>query len=149
MNKSSITTSRNAALLGAMARGEPLADALRTAGLSPARALRHQRSTRFRRRLACFRRLLDRQRSLMLRGAIPDALAALLRALRDDQKPELQLKAAQTILQLTIPKARPRPVTKPPAPPEAPVAGITELSEEFIRADTERLVREAAERYAS
>jgi hypothetical protein len=155
MTKSSISTARNDALLLSLARGEPLAAALQTAALSPARAWQILRSGTCRRRAQTVRRLQSLQRSLILRAAVPDALAAVLRALRDDQKPELQLKAASAILQLTIPKAARRPPKPPPPPPEDDPMEEPEMTEEqrqaarqALREEVEQLEREDAERYA-
>jgi hypothetical protein len=152
MLKSSISTARNDALLLALARGEPLAAALQTAALSPARALQILRSRSCRRRAAHVRRLQTLQRSLILRAAVPDALAALLRALRDDRKPELQLKAASAILQFTLPKAQRRP-PKPPVPPAEDDSQwgrpMTDEESRILKEEAERLEREDVERYAS
>jgi hypothetical protein len=138
MKKSPISIARNDALILALARGENLADALRHAGLSPGRALQVLRSQETRRQLQCLRRLLACQKRLILRAAVPDALAAVLRSLRDDQKPELQLKAAQSILQFALPKP-PRRLPKPPSPPpETPWQDFYKLppgvTEEEVRA---------------
>jgi hypothetical protein len=156
MLKSSISTARTDALLLALARGEPPAAALQTAALSPARALQILRSGCCRRRASHIRRLQTLQRSLILRAAVPDALAAVLRALRDDQKPELQLKAASAILQFTLPKAQRRPPKPPPPPPAEDPMNEPEMTEEereaayqALKEEAEALEKEDAERYAS
>jgi hypothetical protein len=156
MTKSSISTARNDALLQSLARGEPLAAALQTAALSPARAWQILRSGTCRRRAQTVRRLQSLQRSLILRAAVPDALAAVLRALEGGQISELQLKAASAILQLTIPKAARRPPKPPPPPPGDDPMDEPELTEEereaayqALREEAERHEKENIERYAS
>ncbi len=106
MNKNPAIIARNDALLLAISKGEPLPAALQNAGLSPARALQVLDSNRTRSRLYDMKQLIEHQEELIRRTSLPDALAIILRALRDDQHPALQFKAAQTLLLYTLPKPR-------------------------------------------